>query len=113
MLNGIKNVFYEGGRLEFSRRVNAGYQPLVAKVLTVAVERLRDAVAKYHEDIVGLELHRLFIESRMLERPNDEATRSQPLHASGADEQRWVVTSIRVREAAIAREYAVQDGCKP
>jgi hypothetical protein len=84
--------------------VNAGHKPLVATFFTVAIERLRDAVAEYHEDVVGLELHRLFVEFRLLERPNDETTRVQPPYAPRADEQRWVVTSIRVREAAIARE---------
>ena len=77
-MNPLKKLFQEGRRREFLTLSDAGHEPVVAKFLTLAIERLGDAVTEHDENVAGVELERFLLERTVTKRPDDEATSLEP-----------------------------------
>jgi hypothetical protein len=69
-------------------------QALVGEFFAAVVERFADAVAERDDDVAGLELQRLLVESRMLELSEHHAAGVEPAHTAGRHQERRIVTAV-------------------
>src|SRR5262249_48189524 len=95
-------------RAERAMPIDRREQPVVHVLLARGIHRFSDAVTERHDEVAGLQPYAFLFERRVLEQTQHHAPRLETTNAGRRDEHGRIVSAVRERERAVAREHAVE-----